>query len=73
MYVNGVIKSFPSQVSGFRKQANSYSERHKRLAVLVRREASFLFALRQREVSFFDLDKERPLFLDDSAEMIKPS
>lgn len=73
MYVNGVIKSFPSQVSGLRKQANGYSERHKRLAVLVRREASFLFALRQREVPFFDLDKERPLFLDDSAEMIKPS
>lgn len=29
MYVNGVIKSFPSQVSGLRKQANSYKVRHK--------------------------------------------
>lgn len=29
MYVNGVIKSFPSQASGLRKQTHSYRGRHK--------------------------------------------
>lgn len=28
MYANGVIKSFPGQASGLRKQANSYRLRH---------------------------------------------
>lgn len=31
MYVNGVIKPFPSQVSGLTKQASSYRVRNKRL------------------------------------------
>lgn len=77
MYVNGIIKSFPSQVSGLRKQANSYRVGHKRLGSEEegsrKKVPCFGVCLRQRWVSFFDLDKGRPSFSGDSARTVKPS
>lgn len=59
MYVNSVIKSFPSQVSGLRKQANSYRLRHKGVGRKQEKVPCFGLASRQHWVSFFDLDKGR--------------